>query len=561
MGLDPRNGDFEDDASSTKSRSMLSLAGSLLVEISLSRLLIAWLLLVVLPAVVLGAAPIIVSAWLASVTTKLGLVAVEAGALALLVALLAGGWFAGRRLLPLAERSVWSLLALVVQPVYVACREVLRHLAERVLPVHAGSGTRAALRRAVAAFAGVLVSVLGVAVILLAWPFLHLFGGIPPVASPGELAVMVLANALALTSAGLAVAALAWGLADAMMGQKQDLAAFDAAPEGARRWRVAHLSDLHVVGERYGFRIESGRAGPRGNDRFIALLARLAALHEAAPLDLVLVTGDITDAGRSAEWAEFQDALAAHPALAARMLIVPGNHDVNIVDRANPARLDLPTSPTPRLRQIRMLAAMAALQGGRVHSGEATLAQALAPHRDTLAGFATTGQRRLRRGVAELWDAVFPLVLPPAEPDGLGVLILNSNAATHFSFTNALGLVTARQARGIDRALARWPRAVWIVALHHHLVEYPAPASALSERIGTVLINGNWVLRRLRRHARRIVVMHGHRHIDWIGSCGGIRIVSAPSPVMAKGDGFYVHTLANDGAGHVALLRPERIMP
>jgi hypothetical protein len=34
--LDPRDGDIEDDASSTKRRSLLSLAGSLLVEISLS---------------------------------------------------------------------------------------------------------------------------------------------------------------------------------------------------------------------------------------------------------------------------------------------------------------------------------------------------------------------------------------------------------------------------------------------------------------------------------------------------------------------------------------------
>ena len=66
-----------------------------------------------------------------------------------------------------------------------------------------------------------------------------------------------------LVSAYLAVASLVWGFADASMQQPLDLAAFDAAlPEGARRWRVAHLSDVHVVGERYGFRIESGRGRP-----------------------------------------------------------------------------------------------------------------------------------------------------------------------------------------------------------------------------------------------------------------------------------------------------------
>ena len=52
---------------------------------------------------------------------------------------------------------------------------------------------------------------------------------------------------------------------------------------------------------------------------------------------------------------EFLDALALHPALLERCLILPGNHDVNIVDRANPARLELPTSPGKRLRQMRAL--------------------------------------------------------------------------------------------------------------------------------------------------------------------------------------------------------------
>ena len=65
--LDPRNGDIEDDASSTKRRSMLSLAGSLLAEISLPKLAIAWMLLIGFPGLLLGAAPLLVSIWIASV--------------------------------------------------------------------------------------------------------------------------------------------------------------------------------------------------------------------------------------------------------------------------------------------------------------------------------------------------------------------------------------------------------------------------------------------------------------------------------------------------------------
>src|SRR5262249_57745576 len=162
-----------------------------------------------------------------------------------------------------------------------------------------------------------------------------------------------LANAVVLVSAYLAAAACIWGIADASMDQPSDLVAFDSPSACGRTWRIAHLSDLHVVGERYGFRIECGRSGPRGNDRLLRVLERLDAIHAQRALDLVLITGDVTDSGRSAEWAEFFSALSVHPEIARRTLLLPGNHDINVVDRANPARFDLPTSPAKRLRQMR----------------------------------------------------------------------------------------------------------------------------------------------------------------------------------------------------------------
>ena len=41
--LDPRDGDAEDDVSSPKQKSLLAIAGSLLAEISLTKLLLAWI--------------------------------------------------------------------------------------------------------------------------------------------------------------------------------------------------------------------------------------------------------------------------------------------------------------------------------------------------------------------------------------------------------------------------------------------------------------------------------------------------------------------------------------
>ena len=569
MIIEPRAGDAEDDASSTKKRSLIAIAGSMLGEINFPKLALAWVILALLPGVLLGLAPLVATAWFTSMSGRIYALA-GIGPLILLTLIAALGWYGFRPLFRAAERSFWSLNSLVVQPGYALCREGLRHLAERFLTVEASEDKRAGLRAATAIGAGLVAFLMATGIAALAWPATRWSGEIADLANPLRLVVPALANTVAVMSGYLAVASLVWGLADGLMDQPRDLGAFDEAPPSARKWRVVHLSDIHVVGERYGFRIESGRAGPRGNERLAQVFERLDEIHAREPLDFVLITGDMTDAGRSAEWAEFLDAMARHPALAERSFILPGNHDVNIVDRANPARLELPTSPGKCLRQMRTLSAMAAVQGERVRvfdqdrTGLAgTLSEALEPHRRTISAFADAGTLRLSTGLANVWADIFPMVLPPAAEDGLGLVLLNSNAETNFSFTNALGLVSEEDMRAMLAILRRYPKARWLIALHHHPVEYPKPAKAFSERIGTALINGSRFVRQLKPMGHRLVAMHGHRHIDWIGRCGPLKIISAPSPVMEATDeeatSFYIHTLAAAADGGLALLEPQRI--
>src|SRR5208283_2103693 len=568
--LDPRAGDIEDDASSTKRRSLLSLAGTLLGEISLPKLAIAWMMLIGFPGLMLGAAPLLVSLWIASVSSHAAVIFTEVMPVLVLLALAVLGWFAWRPLLRLAESSFWSLNALAVQPAYVAFREGFRHLAERLLASWMSEDRRVFVRAASAAASGLVICGLGLGLIRLAWSATRWVGSLQDIASPARLVPVVLANSIVLISGYFALAAMVWGWADTTMAQPRDLRAFAAGLASGRRWRVAHLSDIHTVGERYGFRVESGRSGPRGNERLRQVLRRLDEIHAAHPLDVILITGDLTDAGRSAEWAEFFAALAPYPELAELVVALPGNHDVNVVNRASPARLELPTSPLKRLRQLRTLSALAMLQGTRLRIVEraagrlgSTLADAIAPHAADMISFADDGSARRSSSLAGLWDASFPLVRPPDTDDGLGIVVLNSNAETHFSFTNALGLVSAEQTRRLEIAARQYPRACWIEPQHHHGTEYPTPVKALSERIGTALINGSWFVRRLRRLADHVVIMHGHRHVDWIGECGGVLIVSAPSPVMEATDCmetyFYVHNLAVAADGRLSLLEPERI--
>ena len=101
--IDPRQGDVETDVSSTKQHSMLSLAGGLLVEISLPKLFLAWLLLLVVPGLLLGLAPIAVSDWVRTLSDTIATLAIGIWSLLVLAFVLALGWFGWRTLFRLVE--------------------------------------------------------------------------------------------------------------------------------------------------------------------------------------------------------------------------------------------------------------------------------------------------------------------------------------------------------------------------------------------------------------------------------------------------------------------------
>ena len=562
---DPRDGDLEDDASSTSRHSLLGHATHMLLEISLPKLLLAALLLLALPALLLGATPKVV-VWLTEAAwneaARLGLIAA-----AIVFAAVAGfvAWRWGRFVFGIVERNFWALNAGLVQPLYTALHEIAAMLLERAMPRRDLARTR----RIAGLSAGAVIAVLAA---LVAW----WAGPLPTLrvvdVSAGNLvsyALDAVRNGVWVVAVYLMVGAPAWSIAQAVAGTPRD---FDALPDGEATWRVAHLSDIHVVGEAFGFRLECGRDGPRGNGRVDRALALVAEEDARARIDWVVVTGDITDAARNAEFIAFEEAVARQPGLRDRLLIIPGNHDVNIVDRANPSRLELPHAPGGSLRRMRFLSAMARLQGARVRVVDGATGRLGPTREDWLANDGRAAQMArfmdcggIRDGLAarRLWNDAFPLVVVPPAPDGLGVILMDSNAETHFSFTNALGLVGMAQCRAAEAAMRAHPQARWLVLLHHHLVEYPRPGAPIAARIGTALVNGHWVLGRLRRFAARILVLHGHRHFDWMGGCGGLRIVSAPSPVMGAPEGaathFWLHRLARAPGGGFTLLAPRRI--
>jgi hypothetical protein len=147
MLIDPRHGDIEDDAASPGQRSLLAIAGSLLVEISLPKLLFAWTVLLLLPAVLLGLAPLLASAWFSKLSERIAALT-GIGTVLVLVAIAAVGWIGWRPLFRIVENSFWSLNALAVQPGYAFAREALRHLTERIWGRKLTPAGRARLRSA-----------------------------------------------------------------------------------------------------------------------------------------------------------------------------------------------------------------------------------------------------------------------------------------------------------------------------------------------------------------------------------------------------------------------------
>src|SRR5438270_12298714 len=169
MLIDPRHGDIEDDAASPGQRSLLAIAGSLLVEISLPKLLFAWTVLLLLPAVLLGLAPLLVSAWFSTLSEQLATLT-EIGTAFALLAIVAVGWIGWRPLFRIAEVNFWSLNALAVQPGYAFTREALRHLAEQMFGRHSNALERTHLRAAASAVAGIVLCGCAMLIVVLVWP-------------------------------------------------------------------------------------------------------------------------------------------------------------------------------------------------------------------------------------------------------------------------------------------------------------------------------------------------------------------------------------------------------
>jgi hypothetical protein len=161
--------------------------------------------------------------------------------------------------------------------------------------------------------------------------------------------------------------------------------------------------------------------------------------------------------------------------------------------------------------------------------------------------------------MAKTWEAIFPLVEPAPDAGGYGLILLDSNAQSHFSLTNALGVVNPSQLRALKSVLRNSVGRSWIVLLHHAIVEYPVVSMRLRDRIGLALVNAPDIVATIAPYAARVLVFHGHRHKDWIGTCGEVVLCSAPSAALGSDEHegfegqFHIHELILTASGGILL--------
>jgi 3',5'-cyclic AMP phosphodiesterase CpdA len=571
---DLRQGDADDNRTSPYGRGWRNVIVSTALEFNYLTASISFLMLVIVPALAVGLALPLIATYGRYKFDAAATIASRPFAALFSIALFVGVvlWIA-RPLLSMAIENLWHLHYTLVFPLFVGLRETISAVLERF-----GSETRASAeldrrRRLGTVLAAIL---LAGGSLLVTWSIGVLAR--PPIGDvvlqPWAVAKAGLSNAAIVLSLSTVAASVYWMWRE--IGTRYPLRDWMPGPPigHAPIVRVAHLSDLHLVGERYGYRMECGTHGPPGNESVQHALTKLSAIHAATPFDCVLVSGDVTDAGTRAEWVEFLDILKSNPDIRSRVLFVPGNHDVNIVDRTNTGRFDLPWSVGHALRRLRFIVALDEVQGERVHivSGTGGLGPTLrdyvsAPDRVArLRELAEQGTWRGRWEIARVWNDVFPLVVPSTDPGGCGVILLDSNARSHFSATNAVGVIGRTELKKFRAILNAFPDRPWIILLHHHVVEYPVASVKLADRIALSLMNAPDVLASLARHASHVVIFHGHRHHDWIGMKGDVVLCSAPSvslgsvgPDLYRGS-FHINELALTGGGGLRLTSSERVM-
>lgn len=390
---------------------------------------------------------------------------------------------------------------------------------------------------------------------------------------------------------------------------------------------IVHWSDLHLVADPSRVpaqerldplrKLESlfGSPGPQPDpvQHFHDAVAAVGDMTLPPERALLLLTGDITDVGDCAEWALFLDAIGGScdvdrlddelqqelrrlpadaprkrlpPALRERLVLLPGNHDLNALvalwHREGPGVF------AHGLRLLRMAEILDALQGTRCFLvGEegrlVTLRERMDEARPFIRTFRDAARAEFERRAESLglrmlaslrwrlgrnnileaqvlrfFASLFPMVCTfTAEGKRLAVFSLNSVSPASHTLSNAFGSIPMAAMERLEwlRLHYRTQGYTCLYAMHHHLA---VPGTGVGEKLslwrrglwqflkdhGLLLQDRAPLMDFLCFHERidePTVLLHGHHHIGYVARYkhkdkteASVTVVSAASTTLKE---------------------------
>ena len=344
---------------------------------------------------------------------------------------------------------------------------------------------------------------------------------------------------------------------------------------------ISHWSDLHLTASDEQPLVEDrllGRRVPAVTNRFFSHLLETEEWNDS---EAIIVTGDITDTGVGEEWNIFRNAIDANASIGNKIVLVPGNHDINIVDKPTLFKVESGDRTYLKLRLMRTILALDMVQGhraqvidenGKLRSVRKYVGSFAAlfeefindPPRTTyelrIRGSGGSGapsrqyetiqmsdeQRRIFNAPNECWDKLFPMVVP-LENKNAAIVVCNSVKTQTSMVDNAIGEIDEAQLLRLQAIPKLFPRHALIYALHHH-IKLPALAGSgrwLENRWSDIQVrmmalrNADDMLNSFPSD-RNTVVFHGHRHYEYDGYLNSkVQVFSARSTTLGGQSAVY----------------------
>ncbi|CAE6872507.1 3',5'-cyclic adenosine monophosphate phosphodiesterase CpdA [Paraburkholderia aspalathi] len=321
--------------------------------------------------------------------------------------------------------------------------------------------------------------------------------------------------------------------------------------------RILHASDLHITD---GQDVPLTEGSQHISDALVSSVL-LALKRDSEDCAAVLLTGDITDRGSGKSWTRFLDACPVD--LKNKMILVPGNHDLNLQQGRFPTRAERLDSFGRRMRQIRAMCSMAEVMGGRAYLIDRrtrrciSLSEYVDRQRAALEAH-IDGTLRARRPMTMIWEEMFPLVAL-IKGTRVGVVILDTVKPASINVTNAIGAVPAEAIDACNELMAQMSTLCdsFVFAIHHHVaMPYAKKWWSRVQNAFLVFQNAVQLVDMLSKRGEPTIVFHGHRHVAYTGKVQDteINIVASPSATVGAharpGEGSWrlVELQASSGA-------------